>query len=38
MLYADADYAASNACYRGIGYEPQGEIWTLEEGLAARQG
>ena len=38
MLYADADYAASNACCRGIGYEPQGEIWTLEEGLAARQG
>ncbi|MGN0997173.1 MAG: GNAT family N-acetyltransferase [Candidatus Ventricola sp.] len=29
MLYADADYAASNACYRGVGYACRGEIWTL---------
>lgn len=35
MLYADADYAASNACYRGVGYAPQGEIWTVGDGLTA---
>lgn len=33
MLYADADYAASNACYLSVGYAPQGEIWTVGDGL-----
>lgn len=33
MLYADADYAASNACYRSVGYAPQGEIWTVGDDL-----
>lgn len=31
MLYADADYAASNACYAGLGYAPQGTIYTLQK-------
>ena len=35
MLYADADYAASNACYRSVGYENRGEIWTVGDGLTA---
>ena len=29
MLYTDADYAASNACYTQIGFELQGELYTL---------
>lgn len=29
VLYTDADYAASNACYTGIGYEKVGELVTL---------
>lgn len=29
MLYTDADYAASNACYRGIGYRPRGKLCTI---------
>ena len=29
MLYTDADYAASNACYTQIGFELQGELCTL---------
>ena len=29
MLYTNGDYAASNACYRGIGYELKGELCTL---------
>jgi len=29
MLYTDADYAASNACYTQIGYNLQGELRTL---------
>lgn len=28
-IYTDADYAASNACYRGIGYELAGSLCTL---------
>lgn len=28
-IYTDADYAASNACYRGIGYEQVGSLCTL---------
>lgn len=32
-IYTDADYAASNACYRGIGYELAGSLCRL-----ARQG
>ena len=31
MLYADADYTASNACYRGVGYACRGEIWMVGE-------
>ena len=30
MLYADADYAPSNACYRGIGYRLEGTICTVQ--------
>ena len=38
MLYADADYPASNACYRSVGYEKQGEIWTVaDRGRAAKK-
>ena len=29
ILYADADYAASNACYERVGYQRQGELCTL---------
>ncbi len=29
MLYTDANYAASNACYTQIGFELQGELCTL---------
>lgn len=29
MLYTDADYAASNACYTQIGFELQGELCTI---------
>ncbi len=29
MLYTDADYAASNACYRKIGYIQRGKLCTL---------
>ena len=29
-LYTDADYAASNACYEGIGYIKQGSLCTIE--------
>lgn len=29
VLYADADYAASNACYQGIGYEVEGKLCTV---------
>lgn len=28
-LYTDADYAASNACYMGIGYKQQGSLCTV---------
>ena len=28
-LYTDADYAASNACYEGIGYKKQGSLCTI---------
>lgn len=30
MLYTDADYAASNACYEKIGYVARGKLCTLE--------
>ena len=30
MLYTDADYAASNACYTKIGYTLKGKLCTLE--------
>lgn len=30
VLYTDADYAASNACYEGIGYKKQGSLCTVE--------
>ena len=30
VLYTDADYAASNACYEGIGYIKQGSLCTLD--------
>ena len=30
MLYTDADYEASNACYEGIGYIKQGSLCTIE--------
>lgn len=29
MLYTDADYAASNACYEKIGYELKGKLCTI---------
>ena len=29
MLYTDADYLASNACYTGIGYVPRGRLCTI---------
>lgn len=29
MLYTDADYAASNACYEGIGYILRGKLCTI---------
>ena len=38
MLYADADYAASNACYQSVGYEKKGEIWTVGDGLTPFRG
>ena len=38
MLYADADYAASNACYQSVGYEKKGEIWTVGDGLTLFRG
>ena len=30
VLYTDADYAASNACYEGIGYVKQGSLCTVQ--------
>ena len=30
MLYTDANYAASNACYRKIGYELRGRVCTIK--------
>lgn len=30
VLYTDADYAASNACYEAIGYRKEGALCTLE--------
>ena len=32
MLYTDAHYTASNACYTQIGYELQGELRTVGRG------
>ena len=29
MLYTDADYVASNACYEKIGYVLRGKLWTI---------
>ena len=29
MLYTDADYAASNACYEKIGYALRGKLYTI---------
>lgn len=29
LLYTDANYPASNACYQKNGYEPQGELCTI---------
>ena len=29
MLYTDADYVASNACYERIGYELRGKLCTI---------
>ncbi|MBQ9768038.1 MAG: GNAT family N-acetyltransferase [Lachnospiraceae bacterium] len=29
ILYTDADYVASNACYESIGYRVQGNLWTV---------
>ena len=29
MLYTDADYAASNACYEKIGYVLRGKLCTI---------
>ncbi len=29
MLYTDADYAASNACYAAVGYVPRGSLFTV---------
>lgn len=29
MLYTDAEYPASNACYTGIGYVPRGRLCTI---------
>ncbi len=29
ILYTDANYAASNACYEGVGYQKQGELCTV---------
>ena len=31
MLYTDASYAASNACYRKVGYQLQGGLCTIKE-------
>ena len=33
MLYTDADYPASNACYTGIGYIPRGRLCTIGIGV-----
>ena len=30
MLYSDAGYAASNECYRKIGYELRGRVCTIK--------
>ncbi len=30
MLYTDADYKASNACYEKIGYELKGKLCTIK--------
>ena len=30
VLYTNADYAASNACYTGIGYVLRGSLCTLQ--------
>ena len=29
MLYTDADYAASNACYTKVGYQCRGRLCTI---------
>ncbi len=34
MLYTDADYKASNACYEKIGYELKGKLCTIKVGYA----
>ena len=32
MIYTDADYKASNACYEKIGYELKGKLCTIKVG------
>ena len=34
MLYTDADYKASNACYEKIGYDLKGKLCTIKVGYA----
>ena len=34
MLYTNADYKASNACYEKIGYELKGKLCTIKVGYA----
>lgn len=36
MLYTDADYAASNACYEKIGYVLRGKLCTIAANLSSR--
>ena len=33
MLYTNADYKASNACYEKIGYEFKGKLCTIKVGV-----
>ena len=33
MLYTNADYKASNACYEKIGYELKGKLCTIKVGV-----